>query len=280
MKFRQWFRAWIASFLKIIKVSLGNRKRNGKRKSRSAFGKSRFSLFDKKHRRRRSSYHAQNARLTEAILDFLATTLAVVLLPIGLLDWGRKSIRAKKASGRKSNTKSRSKCLRKKSSRRSGVARTSNKIQSKTQYCVPDTTESHVSDACLPTEDVRDKRGDSHDNVESDEGTPKSTPKSPSDIYIRKRMIIAGAHYCDTAALTQLRVGVRFDLEAEPDNPYDKDAVRLVYNGCKIGYVPREDALAFATCLKIGRSVYGIITDVNEIRGITEYEFETWFDSE
>ena len=69
---------------------------------------------------------------------------------------------------------------------------------------------------------------------EPDENTPKSKPKREGDQYIRKRMFIAGSSYCDKTVLESLEVGTYFDLEAEPDNPYDKDAVKLTYNGQKI----------------------------------------------
>ena len=42
-------------------------------------------------------------------------------------------------------------------------------------------------------------------------------------------MIIAGSYYCDANVLSELKVGTYFDLEAEPDNPNDKDAVKLIY---------------------------------------------------
>ena len=114
---------------------------------------------------------------------------------------------------------------------------------------------------------------------EPDEITPKTTPKNEKDQYIRKRMIIAGSYYCDKNILEQLTVGTYFDLEAEPDNPHDKDAVKLLYNGQKIGYIAKQDRLAFVTCLKLKRNIYGVITAIKEEDSRTQYEFETWFDS-
>ena len=115
---------------------------------------------------------------------------------------------------------------------------------------------------------------------EPDENTPKSTPKHEGDQYIRKRMIIAGSSYCDKAALDKLAIGTYFELVAEPTNPYDKDAVMLVHEGEKIGYIAKQDKLAFVTCLKLKRKVYGVITDIITESYPTKYEYETWFDSE
>jgi hypothetical protein len=114
---------------------------------------------------------------------------------------------------------------------------------------------------------------------EPDENTPKSKPKHEGDQYIRKRMIIAGSSYCDKSALDKLTIGTYFELVAEPTNPYDKDAVMLVHDGEKIGYIAKQDKLAFVTCLKLKRRIYGVITDIITEPYPTKYEFETWFDS-
>jgi hypothetical protein len=113
---------------------------------------------------------------------------------------------------------------------------------------------------------------------EPDENTPKSKSKHEGDQYIRKRMFIAGSSYCDKTVLDALTVGTYFDLEAEPDNPYDKDAVKLTYNGQKIGYIAKQDHLAFVTCLKLKRNIYGVITAIKADEHPVKYEFETWFD--
>ena len=113
---------------------------------------------------------------------------------------------------------------------------------------------------------------------EPDENTPKSKPKHEGDQYIRKRMIIAGSSYCEKTALDKLTIGTYFELVAEPTNPYDKDAVMLVHDGEKIGYIAKQDKLAFVTCLKLKRKVYGVITDIIIEPYPTKYEFETWFD--
>lgn len=115
---------------------------------------------------------------------------------------------------------------------------------------------------------------------EPDENTPKSTPKHEKDQYIRKRMIIAGSSYCDSGVLAKLSVGTYFDLVAEPDNPHDKDAVMLTLDGEKIGYIAKADRLAFVTCLKLKRKIYGVITAIKADEFPKKYEFETWFDSE
>lgn len=115
--------------------------------------------------------------------------------------------------------------------------------------------------------------------AEPDENTPKSKPKHENDRYISKRMIIAGSSYCDRAVLDQLTVGTYIDLVAEPTNPHDKNAIMLTLNGEKIGYVPKSDCTAYISCLKLGRKVYGVITEITTEPFPVKYEFETWFDA-
>lgn len=92
-------------------------------------------------------------------------------------------------------------------------------------------------------------------------------------------MIIAGSYYCDKTVLDTLEVGSYIDLEAEADNPYDKDAVKLLYNGQKIGYIAKKDHLAFVASLKLKRNIYGVITAIIEEDKQTKYEYETWFEN-
>ena len=114
---------------------------------------------------------------------------------------------------------------------------------------------------------------------EPDESTPKSMPKHEKDQYIRKRMIIAGSSYCDASVLAKLQIGTYFDLSREPNNPHDKDAVVLTFDGEKIGYVAKKDLVPFTVCLNLRRNIYGVITDIITENNFTKYEYETWFDS-
>ena len=116
--------------------------------------------------------------------------------------------------------------------------------------------------------------------VEPDENTPKSKPKHEKDQYIRKRMMIAGSSYCEKSVLDKLTIGTYIELLPEPTNAYDKNAIMLMYDGNKIGYIAKEDNMMFGICLRIGRKVYGVITDIKTESVPTKYEYETWFDLE
>ena len=77
-----------------------------------------------------------------------------------------------------------------------------------------------------------------------------------------------------------LEVGSYFDLLEEEDSARGENAVKLVYNGQKIGYLDTKDTLAIYTCLRLRRKIYGVITDITENNAQIQYEFEAWFDYE
>lgn len=290
MSISQWFRLWVLAFLNLFtfdskkRKSKEQRKREQERRLKSKRSFSNFYRVKKERRRRRNGNRVRYERLTKAIFGFLAATLAVVFLPFGLIDWARKSARVKKAAGKiaKQSSGTASRAEMKSKSLTTGRDEPSAALSAVATRgsSAADIREMITHEPTPPSVDTPVLNIEPRSASETDEGAPKSTSKNKGDRYIRKRMIIAGSHYCDKIALDSLEVGTCFDLEAEPENPYDKDAVRLVYRGYKIGYVPKQDSLAFATCLKLGRTVYGVITAIIEDNGRTKYEFETWFDSE
>lgn len=307
MSFSVWFRQWIGSFFKLLTVGTKKRKSEAQRKKererrlKAKYSSANYYRIKKKRRRRRSSHSVQNERLIGALFKFMATSLGILLLPFGLFDWGRKSAKARKASGgnhahvpKKASPKPQTKTSPKPTvpQTRTTTANTSNKKttaqRSRTTVKAPVTHTNAKPEESISTTPIRlfeqpePKAAPVVEPpvvTEPDENTPKSTPKNEKDQYIRKRMIIAGSYYCDKAVLDTLEVGSYIDLEAEPDNPYDTDAVKLLYNGQKIGYIAKKDHLAFVTCLKLKRNIYGVITAIIEEDGQTKYEYETWFAS-
>lgn len=307
MSFRVWFRQWIGSFFKLLTVgtkkckSEAQRKKERERRLKAKHSSANYYRIKKKRRRRRSSHSVQNERLIGALFKFMATSLGVLLLPFGLLDWRHKSAKARKASSgsspralKKASQNPKTKNTPKSTIPKSGKA-TANTSNNKTtaqhsgtaaKVTVSHTNTKQEENFCYtPIRLFEHQEPKAAQGVEPpvltepDENTPKSMPKNEKDQYIRKRMIIVGSYYCDKAALDVLKVGSYIDLETEPDNPYDKDAVKLLYNGQKIGYIAKKDHLAFVTCLKLKRNIYGVITSIIEEDGKTKYEYETWFDS-
>ncbi|GAB4349407.1 MAG: hypothetical protein Kow006_11050 [Gammaproteobacteria bacterium] len=64
---------------------------------------------------------------------------------------------------------------------------------------------------------------------------------------------MAGFQYHDGEAIwEQLRVGQRLHLQREPDNRHDRRAVRIDWQGRKLGYLPRAENAAVSQMLERG----------------------------
>lgn len=75
--------------------------------------------------------------------------------------------------------------------------------------------------------------------------------------YERSRQLVSfkvkGFRYYDGLDVIQdLDVGAAVDLLAEPDNPYDGDAVQVAFKGNKLGYLPADDNHLLSQLLYFG----------------------------
>lgn len=78
---------------------------------------------------------------------------------------------------------------------------------------------------------------------------------------------LAGFQFHDGRRLwAQLDVGDALDLVREPDNPYDRHAVRVEWRGHKLGYVPRQENEAVARQLDYGNRLAARITRLTKHR--------------
>ena len=300
MSFSAWFKWWIGAFCKLFAFdrkktrSASQREKERIKRIKAKFSSENYYRTKKKHKKRRSSMDVQNERLISGLFSFVGASLGILLLPFGLLDFGRKSYKARKALGsvaKKTVGKSKPRTTASSAGKASAtstckkyVTGASTTVKSPATHTTPKPSGNATAAPARLFELPEAQSPTPLENVstvcEPDENIPKSTPKNEKDQYIRKRMIIAGSYYFDKAVLDTLEVGSRIDLETEPDNPYDKDAVKLLLDGQKIGYIAKEDRMAFVTYLKLKRRIYGVITAIIEDEGQTKYEYETWFDSD
>jgi len=77
-----------------------DRQREKEHKQRRESRRSRDVFYRKKKKpaHRRRSHYVHDLRLIKAVFNFAAVSLSILLLPFGLIDWGRKSIGKGKAS--------------------------------------------------------------------------------------------------------------------------------------------------------------------------------------
>lgn len=78
---------------------------------------------------------------------------------------------------------------------------------------------------------------------------------------------LAGFQYHEGKQLwPQMKVGDALGLVREPDNPHDRNAVRVEWQGHMLGYVPRKDNAAVSRLLDRGTRLEARIVRLQESR--------------
>ena len=91
------------------------------------------------------------------------------------------------------------------------------------------------------------------------------------------RQAIVGTRYLGGSdeLVADLKPGSRISFVAEPDNPYDKNAVMaLDGKGRKLGYIPRHENGIIGALLKAGKYIYGIMPDEQPPQGAVAPGYE------
>lgn len=91
---------------------------------------------------------------------------------------------------------------------------------------------------------------------------------------------LAGSQFHDLEALRpRLRVGDPLSLVREPENPHDPRAVRVEWQGRKLGYVPRKENRSVAAALDRGDVLRARIARLREDPDPwRRLEFEIWME--
>ncbi|MGE5792602.1 MAG: HIRAN domain-containing protein [Bacteroidota bacterium] len=78
---------------------------------------------------------------------------------------------------------------------------------------------------------------------------------------------LAGFRYGEASLVwAELKLGDRLDLVREPENPHDRNAVRVEWRGRKLGYVPRAENEALAWAMDRGETVTARISRLQDHR--------------
>ena len=94
-----------------------------------------------------------------------------------------------------------------------------------------------------------------------------SCARAAEAVIIVQRSPLAGfRHYDGARVLRELKAGDRLELVREPRNPYDANAVRVEWQGVKLGYVPRRDNAAVARQMDHGVALEARLAEVRENR--------------
>ena len=71
-------------------------------------------------------------------------------------------------------------------------------------------------------------------------------------ILVQSSPLAGSQYYSANRVWGEIRIGDRLSLVREQDNRHDRNAVRVEWNGQKLGYVPRAENRAVAQALDAG----------------------------
>ena len=75
-------------------------------------------------------------------------------------------------------------------------------------------------------------------------------------IYFNSFYVAGFAYYSGVFIFNQLSIGSPVKVMLDDDNHYDANAVKLLFNGNKIGYIPRDKNPEVAALLKAGHDIF------------------------
>ncbi len=78
------------------------------------------------------------------------------------------------------------------------------------------------------------------------------TQQGQASLLIQSSPLAGSQFHALPDVLTQIRVGDALTLQREPDNPHDANAVRVLWQGHMLGYVPRRENKGIARALDRG----------------------------
>ena len=82
-------------------------------------------------------------------------------------------------------------------------------------------------------------------------------------LYLMDQFKVAGYQFYDgDEIINSLDIGDILDLNAEPENEHDKNAIRISLNDIKIGYVPMVDNKLLFELVQNGLKMHCVVFDV------------------
>ena len=83
-------------------------------------------------------------------------------------------------------------------------------------------------------------------------------------ILLQNSPLAGSQYYAVSTSWTDIRVGDRLTLIREPDNRHDRHAIRVEWNGHKLGYVPRAENKATARAMDGGEKLEARVTRLRD----------------
>jgi hypothetical protein len=285
MSFKRWFKWWLRSFSAVMffgqKKHKSEWQRKEEKRKRREYERRRHTMnyTVKKRKKARSS----NAILLDKLGTFFIASIAFFFIPLGLAKRAQRSKsihKAKVASGKHTSFKSSPVTSPKKEEKKKEEAKEKKAEVKKT---VTPSAKSSFNNSAIQRKTTErksvvkkeEKKDILATNVhvealkteKKDENAPKSIPLSEKDTYYRKRLTIQIAED-KKEFMAEIKVGTVLNFALDET----KKSVCVFHNGNMVGLVPTADTLPIATALKLGRTMYAIVTEMRE----NEMECEGW----
>jgi len=104
-------------------------------------------------------------------------------------------------------------------------------------------------------------------------------PSANAKILLQSSPLAGFRYYEGKQLWSEMKVGDTLQLVREPDNSHDPKAVRIDWQGHKLGYVPRTDNKALARFMDQGSKAEARITRLKKSRNPWQrMEFEVYLD--
>ena len=105
----------------------------------------------------------------------------------------------------------------------------------------------------------------------------RAEPVANAKILLQSSSLAGFRYYEGKRLWSEMKVGDSLQLEREPGNSYDANAVRVEWQGHKLGYVPRADNEALARFMVQGSKAEARITRLKKSRNPWQrMEFEVY----
>lgn len=92
---------------------------------------------------------------------------------------------------------------------------------------------------------------------------PAETEPAKQKIRLAVAFIAGFQHYDGPDAQSLLEIGMPLQLNREPHNQYDKNAVEIWTGDAKLGYIPRSDNKTIAKLMDKGTEVQALILELD-----------------
>lgn len=96
-------------------------------------------------------------------------------------------------------------------------------------------------------------------------------------ILVQSSPLAGSQYYALASAWPEIRIGDKLLLTREPDNRHDANAIRVEWNGQRLGYVPRAENRALAAAMDRGEQVEARVSALRKAKNPWQrVEFEVY----